>query len=52
MNFPSLFNGRKVFLCWKPNDERVRYWHELDETFNERVEIRNLKEFLCEKPRA
>lgn len=52
INFPSLFNGRKVFLCWKPEEERVRYWHELDESFSERVEIRNVEEFLCQKPPA
>jgi hypothetical protein len=52
VNFPSLFNGRKVFLCWKPDEERVAFWHELDESFNERVQIRDAKEFLCQKPRV
>jgi hypothetical protein len=52
VNFPSLFNGRKVFLCWRPDEERVTHWHELDESFSERVQIRDLKEFLCERPRV
>ncbi len=52
INFPSLYNGRRVFLCWKPDEEKVAYWHELDECFNERVRIRDAKNFLCERPTA
>lgn len=52
LNFPSLYCGRKVFLCWKPDEDEVRFWHELDESFNDRVQIRDVREFLCEKPRA
>ena len=50
INFPSLYNGRKVFLCWKPGDEQVKYWHELDESYNERSSIRNPKDFLVTRP--
>jgi hypothetical protein len=52
INFPSLYNGRKVFLCWKPDEESVSHWHELDESFNDRVRIRDLNEFLYQKPRV
>ena len=50
VNFPSLYNGRKVFLCWSPQEPDVQFWHELDETFNDRVEIRNANEFLAQRP--
>ena len=50
VNFPSLYNGRKVFLCWHPGEDHVGHWHELDETFNDRVIIRDAKEFLYQKP--
>ena len=50
VNFPSLCNGRKVFLCWQPGDLNVGYWHELDETFNDRLAIRDYSEFLCHPP--
>ena len=50
INFPSLFHGRKVFLCWKPDEAEVVHWHELDETFKDRVKIRDVGEFLCQKP--
>jgi len=50
INFPSLFHGRKVFLCWKPDEVSVTHWHELDETFKDRVKIRDLAEFLYPRP--
>lgn len=52
INFPSLHNGRKVFLCWKPDEVGVIHWHELDESFNDRERIRDSNEFLCQKPRV
>lgn len=51
INFPSLFNGRKVFLCWKPDETTVCHWHELDESFNDRSRILNEREFLYQKPK-
>ena len=50
INFPSLYNGRKVFLCWKPEEDSVGHWHELDESFNDRMKIHNVREFLYQKP--
>ena len=50
VNFPSLYHGRKVFLCWNPSEDKVTHWHELDETFNDRVKIKDESDFLCEKP--
>ncbi|MBN1417263.1 MAG: DUF2203 domain-containing protein [Planctomycetes bacterium] len=49
-NFPTLYHGRKVFLCWKTDEDSVGFWHELDEGFNDRVRIRDPKAFLCHKP--
>ncbi len=50
INFPSLYNGRRVFLCWTPGEETVAHWHELDESYNDRVRIKDYSEFLCQKP--
>jgi hypothetical protein len=49
INFPSLFNGRKIFLCWKPDESEVLHWHELDETFKDRIKIKDSREFLNQK---
>ncbi len=50
INFPSLYLGRKVFLCWSPGDPSVRFWHELDESYNERSPIRDTRDFLVDRP--
>lgn len=52
INFPSLHSGRKVFLCWKPDEGTVSHWHELDEGFNDRTRIQDRSAFLCSRPRA
>ncbi len=50
INFPSLYHGRKVFLCWHPDEDAVSHWHELDETFADRVKIRDTGDFLVDRP--
>ena len=30
LDFPHKREGRVVFLCWHPPEERVEYWHELE----------------------
>lgn len=29
LDFPHERDGRVVFLCWHPPEERVEYWHEI-----------------------
>lgn len=52
VNFPSLYHGRKVFLCWAIDEETVSNWHELDESYNDRVRIRDPKHFLNSDPQV
>ena len=33
VDFPSLMEGRIVFLCWKLGEPEVLFWHELDAGF-------------------
>ncbi len=33
VDFPSLRRGEEVYLCWKLGEERVAYWHGLEEGF-------------------
>jgi hypothetical protein len=49
INFPALYHGRKVFLCWRYGEKEVKYWHELDEGYGDRKKIRNPKIFYYEK---
>jgi hypothetical protein len=29
LDFPHERDGRVVFLCWHPPEERIGYWHEI-----------------------
>jgi hypothetical protein len=33
VDFPSLRDGRVVYLCWRVDEPTVAYWHELDAGF-------------------
>ena len=30
VDFPSLRDGREVYLCWEEGEEDIRFWHEPD----------------------
>ena len=36
VDFPSLREGREVYLCWRLGEEEVAFWHELDAGFSGR----------------
>jgi hypothetical protein len=33
LDFPSLLEGRVVYLCWKLGEAGIGYWHELDDGY-------------------
>jgi hypothetical protein len=33
IDFPSIREGREVFLCWERGEEDIEHWHELDTGF-------------------
>ena len=33
VDFPALFEGRRVWLCWKLGEPEVAWWHELNAGF-------------------
>jgi hypothetical protein len=39
VDFPTLFRGEEVYLCWKLGEPRIEYWHGVDEGFQSRKEI-------------
>ena len=39
VDFPTLFRGREVYLCWKMGEPGIRFWHGLDEGFAGRKPI-------------
>ncbi|MEQ8790810.1 MAG: DUF2203 domain-containing protein [Pirellulaceae bacterium] len=36
VDFPSLMDGRQVFLCWEYGEEEVAHWHDLDAGYDGR----------------
>ena len=33
VDFPALREGQEVYLCWKLGEERIGYWHGIEEGF-------------------
>jgi hypothetical protein len=36
LDFPSLRDGREVYLCWQEGEDSIRFWHEPDAGFGGR----------------
>jgi hypothetical protein len=36
LDFPALYEGREIYLCWRFGEDRIEYWHETDSGFAER----------------
>jgi hypothetical protein len=39
VDFPTLFRGREVYLCWKLGEDGIAFWHGVDEGFAGRKPI-------------
>ena len=39
VDFPSIREGREVFLCWKFPEGEIRHWHDIDAGFAGRQSI-------------
>jgi hypothetical protein len=44
IDFPTLFNGHEVYLCWKLGESGIQFWHGVEEGFRGRKAID--REFL------
>lgn len=45
LDFPALYKGEEVYLCWKLGEDRIRFWHHIDDGFRGRQPIDD--EFLA-----
>jgi hypothetical protein len=41
IDFPTIWEGREVFLCWKLGEPEVGHWHEIDDGFAGRQSLKN-----------
>lgn len=39
IDFPALFRGQEVYLCWKLGENRISFWHGVEEGFRGRKTI-------------
>lgn len=39
VDFPSMINGKEVLLCWRSDENELRYYHEIDAGFAGRKPI-------------
>jgi len=39
IDFPTLFRGDEVYLCWKLGESAIEFWHGMDEGFRGRKAI-------------
>lgn len=39
VDFPALHEDRVVYLCWKYDEDRIQYWHEIEAGFSGRQQI-------------
>ena len=36
VDFPSIRDGREVFLCWEQGEDEIGYWHDVDSGYGGR----------------
>jgi hypothetical protein len=41
LDFPTMYEGREVYLCWRLGEQRIEFWHSVDEGFRGRKPIDN-----------
>lgn len=39
VDFPTLFRGEEVYLCWRMDENDIDYWHDVNEGFKGRRPI-------------
>ncbi len=42
VDFPTILDGRRAYLCWKLGEPEVAHWHELDAGFASRQPLRTV----------
>jgi hypothetical protein len=45
LDFPTLYHGREVYLCWHADEDKIAFWHDVEAGFRGRKPIDD--EFLA-----
>lgn len=43
LDFPSLREGEEILLCWHVGEDRIEYWHGVEEGFQGRKKIEDVE---------
>ena len=43
VDFYSSYDGREIFLCWKLGEDKIEFWHNVEEGYLERQHISALQ---------
>jgi len=43
VDFHTLCNERVVYLCWQLGEEKIQYWHEVGDDYEERMPIEEME---------
>ena len=39
LDFPTLYEGQEVYLCWRLGEQRIEFWHAIEDGFRGRKPI-------------
>lgn len=39
LDFPSIMDGREVYLCWEKGEDDIDYWHDVDAGYSGREPV-------------
>ncbi|MCC7144835.1 MAG: DUF2203 domain-containing protein [Phycisphaeraceae bacterium] len=43
VDFPAVYQGREIYLCWEQAEQKVANWHEIDAGFAGRQDLATLQ---------
>ena len=46
LDFPAIYKGREIYLCWHLGEPTICAWHEIDAGFAGRQDIAGIKELV------
>ncbi|WP_029520056.1 DUF2203 domain-containing protein [Persephonella sp. IF05-L8] len=52
VDFPALYKGEEIYLCWQEGEDKIEYWHKVSEGFAGRKHVSLLQEQPEEKNRT
>ena len=44
IDFPSLLEGKQIFLCWKYGEDKISYWHDTEGGYRGRQPLSEISE--------